>query len=265
MEAEIELCQELHFSGYVDEARAAYEHCLTLAERYSDSDHEGRAILAKTLMGMGTFEVHQGQLSDAESHLRRALGYFNDLQDDRKSISCVHRLVDMLLGQDKLSEAENLCRQSFQECVEAYGSENIHTLDTIRKLGRVLGRSDRTDEALEMYMRALEGYRRTNSHWFQTLSTMCQIAHVLAKQRKMWEAASLLEQVYQLSIDHYGPESSFTINYGEIYAFILWILEKYDQAIELTRSCATISRRTLGSDYGDAVRRARLVPKWERA
>lgn len=107
---------------------------------------------------------------------------------------------------------------------EAYGSENVCTLTAVRQLGDVLRHSGRMDEALKMYMHALEGYRRIGDDWYGTMDTVRKIAQVLAKQRKLWQAAGLVEQVYQFGIDHYRPKSAFTLTDTECYAHILWEL-----------------------------------------
>lgn len=116
-----------------------------------------------------------------------------------------------------------------------------------------------------MYMHALEGYRRIGDDWYGTLDTVRKIAQVLAKQRKLWQAAGLVEQVYQFGIDHYRPKSAFTLTDTQCYAHILWELRQYGQAIVLMRSCVMVLCQLLGRNHRFAVENARLVAEWEQA
>lgn len=264
---EIELGRLLGLSGNIDEAQTTLEHCLTQAERYSGSDHRGRTILAKCLQQLGVVETFHGQPTDAEIHIRRAFGYFDDIPGDFQPLRCVEDLNLMLVCQERYSEAEDLCRQSLQECMEVYGSEHAHTAIILQMLGGVLQGMGRMDEALEISMRALEGHQRVDNDWHsqRALSTMGSIAEGLQEQENLWEAADLSEQVYRLYIDRIGPEAIFTLDKAERYARSLNMIKKHEQAIDSMRSCAMISRRILGPDHPDAVERTLLLAKWEKA
>jgi len=236
-----------------DKARKIFERCLMSAERiYPDSDQEGRFVLALCLEKMGITELDHRQFEEAETHLRRALGCYDDLSGYDRSYDCVSALKEVLLKRGKSAEAEGLCRQALERCTERYGNEHSHTISMTRDLVEALRLQGKLEEGMEIAQRILAiSHRRFGVDDHQSLGIMCEIARLLRAQKKNQEAADLLERVHRMSSNRHGNESINALGHAQSYAGGLKNIGKVDQALEVMRVCAKNTHRKLGADHKD--------------
>jgi tetratricopeptide (TPR) repeat protein len=253
--------------GNQDEAREIFERCLTSAEWISpESDREGKFVLALCLEKFGMTELHHGHLEEAETHLRRALGCYNDLSGYDRSYDCVSALKEVLLKRGKSAEAEGLCRQAVERCTEAYGNDHSHTIIMTRDLVEALRHQGAFDEGIKIAECILAiSQRRFGVDDRLSLGIMWEVSQLLRTQHQYQGAADLLEQVHRMSGDRYGKESVVTLGYAHSYARVLKQIGKVDEALEVMGACATSTQRKLGADHRDTIRRNQLVAKLEDA
>jgi tetratricopeptide (TPR) repeat protein len=265
---EVQLIHLLHLSGagHEEEAQVMLNHCSTLAEIHSQSSREWGDLHAVCLREAGMIEVSQGHLTEAETHLRRALHLCRSRHTGHALIpSCIESLKDVLLSQGKHPEAEAICRQALEEFTTHYGSSDEHSVGVAVSLADVLSRQGNLQSALEIYNQVYSARKRIFGvdHPY-TLAIAMSISYVLQAQNKLQEAASVLQQAYQLASDRYGRENGFTLPFAQDYARALMMNGQADQGLDMMKACAADSRRTLGSNHKDTIKRDGLVAKWEQ-
>ncbi|GAB7333951.1 hypothetical protein MBLNU13_g06059t1 [Cladosporium sp. NU13] len=252
--------------GNQDEAREIFQRCLTSAERYSDLDQEGKFALALCLEKTAITELDHEQLEEAETHLKRALGCYDDLPGYDRFYDCISALKEVLLKRGKSAEARDMCRQALARCTETHGNEHSYTAIMSKDLVEALRHQGDLDEGMAIAQRILVvSQRRFGVDDRQSLGIMWEIAQLLRTQRKYQEAADLLERVHRMSSDRYGKESIVTLGYAHSYARALKKIGKVDEALEVMRACATSTQRKLGADHRDTIKRTQLVEKLEEA
>lgn len=260
LRAELRLAGLLMTLGKKEEGQNMFKHCSTMAEKHSDSSHGWKDFHIECLHGIGKGDASQGNFADAETYFRRALELSNKHSEVAHIPKCVDSLKDMLLHQEKQSEAENTCRHALVACIETYGSKHKSTLSVAESLADVLYDKGDFEEALEMYNDVFEGRKHASGvEYLIGLLTKVKIASALQAQKKSEEAAVVFEQVRQLSSDRYGEDMVHTLHFAQNYAISLCVMGKVDLALEVMKACATDSRRILGPDHRFSIERTQFV------
>jgi tetratricopeptide (TPR) repeat protein len=264
LRAELRLAGLLQTLGRKVEVENMLNRCSTIAEKQSDSSREWRDFHIRCLHEIGKRKTSQENLADAETYFRRALELGSKHSEMAYIPSCVASLTDVLLNQNKLSEAETLCRQALDTCTKTYGSGYQITSDIVECLADVLYSKGNLEGALEMYSDASEGFKHifgVGNHL--TLISKTKIARILQAQGKMQEAVNLLEQIYQITSNSCRQESRFTLIIAQNYAQALQGIGKAMQALDVMKACAMSTQRMLGPDHEHTIQRLNFVSKWE--
>lgn len=256
--------------GLFDEAQNAIVFCMLIAERNPDMGWPAKDITANCLFLMAMSETSQWQHAKAELHLRQALELYEEMSGAPLGLGhdmyrCTHFLVEVLLEQGKLAEAEEMSRFQLAKTTEMYGSEHGITVKAKTTLVHVLRVQGRLEEALELGTRLLESWTG-KSQWEDlaiTINITDGITRTLQAQKEPQKALSMRQRSYRMRCDWYGEENPATLAHAELYALKLLSARQENQALEIMRSVAMISQRTLRLEHENTVRRTQLEAKLE--
>jgi tetratricopeptide (TPR) repeat protein len=247
------------------EAQTMLKHCSTMAETNCDLNLDWRDLHAACLQLKGTVEASQGHFVNAETHLRTAVGLYDEHSTYKYLPECIESLKRVLLRQQKQSEAEVMCRQALETCMKYYGSEHKSTLQVTASLANVLYETGNLAESLKLRNSVFEAYKKHiyGVDHFSTLWSMTNVADILYAQKKTQEALDLTEQAYRMCGDRYGDESIIALTHAEKHAYMLGAAGRLSQAIEMMRACVTIIQRIYGSEHPYTIEDMRMVAEWE--
>jgi tetratricopeptide (TPR) repeat protein len=257
--------------GKYEDALGIFEHVLGVAERKFEPDRSNKEFMFECLMPIGELEREIGSFAKAEVYLRRALECIADSTDEcgqnrvvQSRVICTRSLVEVLLGQGKHQDAEDMCHQLLELCAH-YGNDHRFRLASSLPLASLLPDEGRLDEASEVLQQGLKAVnlRAVVNHldiWQATMS----LASIFRQQKKMREVANLFQQFMENCVKVLGEEHPFTLESAETYAAALNVLGEHDKAIGVLRSCVIRSERVLGPDHEKTVLRTRRLMEWEQ-
>jgi tetratricopeptide (TPR) repeat protein len=265
LEREIELGDALCDLNRYEDAFAILDHVLRVTERRFKSRRSNKELLIECLILIGELEGRSEHLAEAEAYLRRALVYMGDSPYGKHHLNCTEILVKVLRKQQKNQEAEDWCYRCFEFCKENYEADHRYRLKSSRLLAELLSKEKRFDEASEVLQQGLEAAdHKTEMSLVEIRAATNILASILMLQKKVPEASRLSQREMEIYDEILGETHPATLRATEAYAKALNELGEHCRAIEVMRSCAMISRRVLGPDHKNALRRTQSVTVWEQ-
>lgn len=167
---------------------------LTLLKRWSGWPDYESSLLSSANNMFGRIDMSAGRLADAEARFRRALDYakrdvpFAEIRLSRypqapPKVTVENKvdyaelsLVDALVAQSRLAEAELHARYLVKRAIERTGQDSVHSLIMIWGLARVLFEQDRLAETLLLVDRGLNKF---------SLLGVPSTAYVVAQYRRL--------------------------------------------------------------------------------
>ena len=249
---------ETRAQALLQEARAAI----------SESDHDGAKRLTERLAGLLKAQAATDPLRIELSLLRAETAY--QRQELGSVVAGLQDLLRLLPAEDPermqaradalllLGEAESdrqhpeLALGHLREALRLYqrSGASAATLNSTRhEIARVLGTSDRFDEALPMLRTVLAEHTRVfGSDHPLSLSTKGEIANLLRRQNRFEEASALFLELIEAKRRTLGPDHDdlavAQMNYGLLHYF----RDDFARALPHFEEAARIWTRTLGPD-----------------
>ncbi|KAF2804503.1 uncharacterized protein BDZ99DRAFT_153321 [Mytilinidion resinicola] len=159
-------------------------------------------------------------------------------------------LGDLLSGEDRLKEAEEMYDRALQGKEKALGAEHTSTLNTVNNLGLLYADQGRLDKAEEMYNRALQGCEKAlGAEHTSTLSTVNNIGNLYKAQGWLDKAEEMYNRALQGCEKALGAEHTSTLstvnNLGNLYAD----QGRLDKAEEMYNQALQGCKKALGAEH----------------
>ena len=184
-------------AGYFDEAEAAYQRALALAETA-----EQRAVLEHNLGGLAHA---RGDMAAAEPHARRALDLRRSaLGPDHPDVAVeLAALAPILHGLGRLDEAEAMLRR----VLVILGHDHPESGFALGNLGALLQETGRLGEAATRYEEALAIKRRLlGARHPDVAITLNNLGLLRLRQGRAEEAEALLDCALEIMRRHLAPD-----------------------------------------------------------
>ena len=171
----------LRYAGEPGQLAAELETLLPMLKQSTDADP---GDLPGALESAAVLALNEGRNEDAERFAREAIdavaGRFDD--DDPTMLAVQWGLVRALHQQRKSDEALAIAAETMPKTLAAYGGNvrNPHVIEARELYGRVLARSGKVAEGIEVLAEALQGAREL---FGPTSVAVCFFASNLANQR----------------------------------------------------------------------------------
>eukprot|EP00808_Paulinella_micropora_P020204 g16828.t1 len=128
------------------------------------------------------------------------------------TLDSVTKLALSLKAQDKLAEAEPLCRRALQGHEKTLGAHHPLTLTSVHILAVLLHDRGKLTEAEPLYRKALEGRKKIiGVEHPETLLNINNLASVLTEQGQLAEAEPLYRMALQASPSSLEPQHQSTL------------------------------------------------------
>lgn len=154
----------------------------------------------------------------------------------------------------KYDVAENLVRASLQIREQAYGPEDVATLQSVYLLSAILIWQGKYAESEKITRWMLAAYSKLFGPGYQkTLSSVNHLALALRGQGKYEEAEEVSRHLSSDSERILGPDHPDTLVFINNLALVLRDQRKYSEAEEIYRQVSSKSERVFGADNPDTL------------
>jgi tetratricopeptide (TPR) repeat protein len=155
------------------------------------------------------------------------------------------------LAQDKLVEADPICREVFGMRQRLLGSDHPDVATSRNSLAVLLWRTGKLTEAEQRFREALAAKRKGEgsgipSRW---LPSMVNLARVLSDEGEWTEAAALFEEIMAVAPTAYPPGNPIPAIMRGYFGEFLMKRERYDEAEEHLVTSFTELRSRLGERH----------------
>ncbi|MEE2908053.1 MAG: serine/threonine-protein kinase [Planctomycetota bacterium] len=201
--------------------------------------------MGKALRGLGQEEV-------AETQLRRSIELLEAaVQPEQKDLLIARgMLATLLYGKGELAEAEDMYRSVLPGYLEAWGTENIRTLEIQDAIGGCLIGQGRYEEGSAVIGEGLETRRRLfGDDDYRTLNVMDNYAASLTWLERFDEAEQYAREAWLGWRRNNGDHSMAAMRSQSFLAAILVNQERFREAEELMQQALPILREYHGNDH----------------
>ncbi|KAJ5708649.1 hypothetical protein N7488_008450 [Penicillium malachiteum] len=166
-----------------------------------------------------------------------------------KNLDDLVSMGEVLVEDNKYTEAEAVYRQAFKGYRDVFGSNHEKTLKSLSSLGHALYKQKKYGEAETAHGQAFEGNRDTlGAKNEETLKSLSYLGHALYKQKKYGLAATAHRQAFE------GKRETLGINHERTLSCLLPLgsalskNEKYIEAEKVYRQALEWYRDDLGAE-----------------
>jgi tetratricopeptide (TPR) repeat protein len=244
-----QLAQAFQNFGMYDEVDALADRAVEENRRYLGPD-DPETLDAEMLLSFK--RDHEGDPAEAERIQRellpryvRALG-----ESDKKTLACVHGLVQHLLERGALEEARELLEPAVEWARSGFDSEHPFRLIFLNDLARIEFRVGHLDaaEALERERLSSVEDHLGPDHPF-ALASLNQLANIRFERGDYAGALELQQRALKRADSILGPEHDQTLTMRENMAWTLLRLGQGAETEAELRDCAEIRKRVFGDDH----------------
>jgi len=142
---------------------------------------------------------------------------------DQRLVHSLNDLGILYADQSMLKEAERFYGLALKGREEAFGPNNLSTLETVNNLGNLYSNQGKLIEAEVMYRRALEGYENAlDSNISSILDTVNNLGSLYSSQDKLKDAEDMYKRALEGYENDLGPNNPSTLrtvnNLGNLYS-----------------------------------------------
>ncbi|MFA4910673.1 MAG: tetratricopeptide repeat protein [Desulfobacteria bacterium] len=178
-----------------EEAKKNISHGLRIAEEIKNF-----YLMAKAQRHLGGIATQQNKFQDAENWLQSARNSAEQITDeiDRKEMlsGILYGLSELYMKNNKLSEAEETCKQSQNGFGELKDRERV--AKTHSRLGQIYLLQGKSIEALSIFCEGLDVAKQANRK-DEIVRNLIGIAKVYLKDGKVQDTKTHLQQAYTLA------------------------------------------------------------------
>jgi tetratricopeptide (TPR) repeat protein len=214
--------------------------------RLASSSDDAEMLAALAVLGRA--RSHQGLLAEAERLFRRVIiGSSVNAHNDPCRILHLCLLAATVREQNKIEEAESVCRQAMEEAEKSHGLKHRFTLFTARFFSSLLqeqGRYEETEVILNKTLKLLKEVFGLEDA--ATLHCTDILAEVLSCQEKYKEAEEMQREVVAVAKKVFGPESSKTLEFMSRLSSGLAKQGRYEESEVVRRETLVLQKRFYG-------------------
>jgi CHAT domain-containing protein/tetratricopeptide (TPR) repeat protein len=244
---------QLHSQGRYNEAAAAAEKALALADDTLGAEHPHTLIYANNL---GLMYKMLGRYAEAETVYRRALDGGERVfgPEHAETLTSVNNLAALYEAQERYAEAEPMYVRALAGREHVLGGEHPNTLRTRNNLAGLYVGQGRYAEAELLYRSTMTAFERVlGADHPDTLTSVNKLAGLHQAQGRYSEAAPLYRRALEARERVLGVNHPNTLTSVNDLAFLFIAQGLYDEAEPLYRRALDVREQVLGADHPDTL------------
>ena len=201
--------------------------------------------LASAYLELGRFADAAPILAETLEAKRRELG-----DRDQSTLTSIFNLAGLSFTLGDMDQAERLYREAYEGRAAVLGETDPKTISSVVMLGRVLGELKRVDEAVALIEGALAiAEERLDPGHPMHIGLVGAYAGLIRKQGDDARAVPFFEEEVRLRTQYQGPDHAVTLQAMGILADVLFVVERYDEALALIEETREREARVLPTDH----------------
>ena len=211
-----------------------------------------------SLRSMARIHMASGRYGKAQPLLEKALHMAQETHaPESEACACMLDLAYLYKNQDRLTEAETMCRSGLALQQKTYPQNHPYMAHTLRILSDIYRRQARYQEAASALERAITIVRDVSRGDDQELAPFkVDMARLLVAQGDFIHADSYYKAAIDIIEASYGPKHFYTAKVLASMAELYVLQERYTEAEALISRTLPIQERVYGPDH------YLLVPVW---
>lgn len=170
--------------------------------------------------------------------------------EDERTILAMSRHGRMLGAAGQYEEGDALIEEAYRLSSERFGPRDDRTLGVGKSLLPVLGRLDRTDEALELARAILDNAQATRGEFSpELLYSMDDLGNVLSDAGRFEEAEELIRASFDKMMRVLGPDHEHTYYASNNLGSVYWQAGRLEEAREQFEFTLANRERLLGPSH----------------
>ncbi|MCU1496174.1 MAG: repeat protein [Acidimicrobiales bacterium] len=155
---------------------------------------------------MGVIAKGLGDFSLAQRHYHKVARSRSVRENTGLRSILEHNLADLAHSRGALDAAERHSRAALVLCLERHGGDHVDTLEEMSQLGTILSEQGATEEALEMLLRAYDGFVDLHGpHHIEVARATMALAAFRHRVGDLSIAECLYREGLEIAIDAGGP------------------------------------------------------------
>ncbi len=201
--------------------------------------------LASAYLELGRFADAAPILAETLEAKRRELG-----DRDQSTLTSIFNLAGLSFTLGDMDQAERLYREAYEGRAAVLGETDPKTISSVVMLGRVLGELQRVDEAAALIEGALAiAEERLDPGHPMHIALVGAYAGLIRKQGDDARSVPFFEEEVRLRTQYQGPDHAVTLQAMGILADVLFVVERYDEALALIEETREREARVLPADH----------------
>jgi non-specific serine/threonine protein kinase/serine/threonine-protein kinase len=201
--------------------------------------------LASAYLELGRFADAAPILAETLEAKRRELG-----DRDQSTLTSIFNLAGLSFTLGDMDQAERLYREAYEGRAEVLGETDPKTISSVVMLGRVLGELQRVDEAVTLIEGALAiAEQRLDPGHPMHIGLVGAYAGLIRKQGDDARSVPFFEEEVRLRTQYQGPDHAVTLQAMGLLAEVLFVVERYDEALALIDETREREARVLPPDH----------------
>ncbi|KAK1539300.1 uncharacterized protein CCOS01_00614 [Colletotrichum costaricense] len=231
-------------------------HALTLLSRSNPQSAKARIQTGELLYNVAGYFDYQGQYSDAEKYLTRALELQKAVfgQDHPETLETMSALAWANISQDHPEEAVELLLPMLEAQKRLLGESHRQALYTRRQLAHAYLRQKRSEEAEKLHLETLEMCEVGGGDEEEALEILGDLSAVYYQQRRYEEAEQLQLRLLEGSRKTKGEDSEVTVSTMTMLGVTYTTQGRLREAEQMFSQALPRSRTLMGEDHYSTVR-----------
>ena len=201
--------------------------------------------LASAYLELGWFADAAPILAETLEAKRRELG-----DRDQSTLTSIFNLAGLSFTLGDMDQAERLYREAYEGRAAVLGETDPKTISSVVMLGRVLGELQRVDEAVTLIEGALAiAEERLDPGHPMHIGLVGAYAGLIRKQGDDARSVPFFEEEVRLRTQYQGPDHAVTLQSMGLLADVLFVVERYDEALALIEETREREARVLPADH----------------
>ncbi|KAK1718436.1 hypothetical protein BDP67DRAFT_574948 [Colletotrichum lupini] len=226
-------------------------HALTLLSRSNPQSAKARIQTGELLYNVAGYFKYQGQYSDAEKYLTRALELQKAVfgQDHPETLETMSALASANISQDRPEEAVELLLPMLEAQKRLLGENHRQALYTRRQLAHAYLRQKRSEEAEKLHLETLEMCEVGGGDEEEALDILGDLSAVYYQQRRYEEAEQLQLRLLEGRRKTKGEDSGITLSTTIMLGVTYTRQERLREAEQMLSQTLPRSRTLMGEDH----------------
>ncbi|KAK0379361.1 hypothetical protein CLIM01_03287 [Colletotrichum limetticola] len=231
-------------------------HALTLLSRSNPQSAKARIQTGELLYNVAGYFDYQGQYSDAEKYLTRALELQKAVfgQDHPATLETMSALASANISQDRLEEAVELLLPTLEAQKRLLRGNHRQALYTRRQLARANLKQNRREEAEKMYLETLEMCEVDGGDEWEALAALDGLSVVYFEQGRYGEVEQLQLRLLEGNRKTKGEDSEATLSTMIMLGITYTTQGRLREAEQMFSQALSRSRTLMGEDHYSTVR-----------